>query len=290
MESASGAGFVDRSAEPGGGLLDRKIAIVAGGASGIGHGIARGYAREGASVIIADIDAAMAEKAAAQIRAEISPWVRAITVDVADADSVGALFDRTVDMFGAVDIVVNSAYLPPRNLLFEQKTTDMVARTMTINFGGTWRMMQAALPHLRRRGGGRIISFCSIEAKIAAWLHADYSASKAAIEALTRTVAAEWARFDILVNCISPAARGSYFEDIAARSPEFARAAAAMNPLRRIGHPESDIAPAAVFLASCLSRYVTGQTLHVDGGIHIAGFQSRPDDVGMLERERGVSV
>lgn len=192
MASLSTARRGEVSLEADGGLLNGKIAIVTGGAAGIGRGIARRYAREGAAVVIADIDAAKAEKAAAQIRADISPRAQAIAVDVANAERVDALFRRTEDVFGVVDIVVNSAYLPPRDILFEWKSAEMLARTMDINFAGSWRMTQAALPYMLRRGGGRIISFSSIEAKIAAWLHADYSASKAASEALTRTVAAEW--------------------------------------------------------------------------------------------------
>jgi NAD(P)-dependent dehydrogenase (short-subunit alcohol dehydrogenase family) len=144
--------------------------------------------------------------------------------------------------------------------------------------------MRAALPEMKKRGGGRIINFYSIDAEVAAWLHADYNAAKAAIQGLTRSAAAEWGRFNILVNAIAPTAAGTVFVELCKKIPGFAEAASAQNPLGRVGDPEKDIAPVVVFLASELSRYVTGETIHVDGGMNMPGYHSRPADLAALER------
>ncbi len=265
------------------GLLEGRVAIVTGAAAGIGRGIARRYVREGARVIVADIDAENGPEAVRAMRGEIADRATYHRLDVTDADAVGDLYAAVERDFGGVDVVVNTAYVPPVDVLFEQKTRAMLDKVMGVNFIGTWLMMQGALGPMQRRGGGRIINFTSIDAKIGTWLHADYNAAKAAITALTRSVAAEWARFNILVNCIAPAGKGKYFEDMERSTPGFAQAAAAMNPLGRVGDPEEDIGPVAVFLASDMGRYVTGDTINTDGGIHIGGYPSKPQDVAALE-------
>src|SRR2546421_10884092 len=108
--------------------------------------------------------------------------------------------------------------------------------------------MRAALPVMRAQGGGRIINFYSIDAEAAAWLHVDYNMAKEAIRGLTRSAAVEWGRYNVLVNAIAPAAKGSVFEQLSREIPGFAEMAAAQNPLGRVGDPEEDIAPVAVFL------------------------------------------
>jgi NAD(P)-dependent dehydrogenase (short-subunit alcohol dehydrogenase family) len=136
--------------------------------------------------------------------------------------------------------------------------------------------MRAALPHMKTRAGGRIINFYSIDADAGAWLHSDYNVTKAAIQGLTRSAAAEWGRFNILVNAIAPAAAGSGFEKRCAEDPGYRERASSMNPLGRVGDPETDIAPVLVFLASAMGRYVTGETISVDGGQHLPRYESRP--------------
>jgi len=116
-----------------------------------------------------------------------------------------------------------------------------------------------------------------------AWLHADYNTAKAGILGLTRSAAAEWGRFNITVNAIAPTAMGATFHKLAAENPGFAEASAALRPLGRSGDPEADIAPAVLFLASELSCYMTGESIHVDGGLHLPGYNSRPRDVPVRE-------
>lgn len=265
-------------------LLDGNVAIITGGAAGIGRGIARRYAREGASVVIADIEADAGEIAAEEIRRDLNGRAQAISVDVTSQDAVRELFAKTREAFGGVDIVVNNAFRPAKDGLFERKTIREMEGVMGVNFNGTWIMMQESLPYLQARGGGRIINFFSIDGALGSWMRADYNASKAAIRALTRTVAAEWARFNILVNCISPAGKGKSYEAWANAIPGYAEQVAAMIPVGRVGDPEEDIGPVAVFLASKMSHYITGETIFVDGGLHITGYQSKPENLEEIER------
>lgn len=265
------------------GLLDNKIAIVTGAGQGIGRGIARRFAAEGARVVIAEISQEHGERTAGEINERYPGHALFIATDVADKAQVQRAVAHTVKHFGALDILVNNASAGSPNVPLEAKTDAMLARTLGAGLWGTWWFMHSALPHLRARGGGRIINFYSIDADAAAWLHGDYNANKAAIQGLSRSAAAEWGRFNILTNLIAPAAAGTVFEQLEREHPGFAAAAAASNPLGRVGDPENDIAPAVVFLASELARYVNGVTLDVDGGQHLPRYQSRPASLAAFE-------
>jgi NAD(P)-dependent dehydrogenase (short-subunit alcohol dehydrogenase family) len=258
------------------GLLDKKVAIVTGAGAGVGRGIARRFVREGAAVVVADIDGAAADACAAEIATELSGQVLAMVADVSSEAAVQHLMARTEDAFGGIDIVVNNAYRASPYVLFEDKALDDLQRVLDVNLKGTWMMSRSALPYFKKRGAGRVINLYSIDADVGAWLRSDYIASKAAIQALTRSVAIEWARHNITVNCLAPIAKGRGYERLAREIPEFEKRAAEMNPSGRVGDPESDIAPVAVFLASSMAQYVTGETIYADGGLHITGYPSRP--------------
>ena len=258
------------------GLLEGKVAIVTGGGSGVGRGIARRFAREGASVVVVDIDRPAAEACAAEITTELGGKAHSIVADISDEAAVQRLMEESEGVFGGIDIVVNNAFRSSPYVLFEDKPLKELQQVLDVNLTGTWLMMRAALPYLRKRAGGRVINFYSVDADVGAWLRSDYIASKAAIQALTRAVAIEWARYGILVNCIAPTAKGKGYQQMVEQVPGFEQMAAEMNPCGRVGDPEEDIAPVAVFLASEMSRYVTGETIYVDGGIHITGYPSKP--------------
>lgn len=263
-------------------LLSNKIALITGAGGGIGRGIARRFAREGASVVIAEIDETSGTEVAAEVEA-LGGKALFIPTDVLHKDSIVNAIEAAVDHFGGLDILVNNAFVPSQNVLFEEKTDELFEQTLTSTIRATWWAMRAALPHFKNRGGGKVINFTSIDVEVGAWLHADYNAGKSAVVGLTRSAAAEWGRFNITVNAIAPTAMGATFHQLAAENPGFAERAAAMRPLGRCGDPEQDIAPAAVFLASELSCYVTGETIHVDGGLHLPGYNSRPADVPVRE-------
>ncbi len=263
-------------------MLKNKVAFITGAGGGIGRGIARRFAREGACVIVAEIDERSGRETAAQVD-ELGGQALFVRTDVTDKVSLLAAIDAGVTRFGGLDILVNNAFVPSANVLLEDKTDEMLERTLTSTVKASWWAMRAALPHMKLRGGGKIINFYSIDVDVGAWLHADYNTAKAGVVGLTRSAAAEWGRFNITVNAIAPTAMGATFHKFAEENPGFAERAAAMRPMGRCGDPENDIGPAALFLASDLSCYVTGETLHVDGGLHLPGYNSRPEHVATRE-------
>lgn len=265
------------------GLLTGKIAIVTGGAKGLGLGISRRLVRDGAKVVITGREGAATEAAAAAIRSELGGDAIGFAADVGVKSDVEAMIARTVEHFGGLDILVNNAATLTPNVLLENKTDDMLKRTMEIALWGSWWGMQAALPHMRARGGGSIVNFYSIDAQTGAWLHADYNIAKAAILGLTRSAAVEWGRFGIRVNAISPTGLGQVFAKLVNDVPGFLEAATENNPLRRAGDPEDDIGPVVVFLASEMSRFITGELINVDGGQNLPGYVSRPHNLAELE-------
>jgi NAD(P)-dependent dehydrogenase (short-subunit alcohol dehydrogenase family) len=257
------------------GRMDGKVALITGGGKGIGRGIARRYAEEGAKVLIAEID----EAAGAQTAAEIGDAATFVVTDVGNREQVRAAVQAAVDAHGRLDVLVNNAIALSPNIKLEEKTDEMLDGVLRTGLWATWWSMHAAFPTMRDQGGGRIINFHSIDAQAGAWLHADYNLTKDAIQALTKSVAVEWARFGIQANLIAPAAAGTVFEELKQAIPGFEEMAAAMNPAGRVGDPYEDIAPVAVFLATDDSRYVTGETINVDGGQHIPRYNSRPQDL-----------
>jgi 3-oxoacyl-[acyl-carrier protein] reductase len=253
-------------------LLKERVSLVTGAGGGIGRGVARAFAREGAAVVIAEID----EKTGSQVEREIKELGgRALFVKAA--------VQSTVARFGSIDILVNNAFIPTPNVLFEDKTDEMLQQTLTSSLWATWWAMRAVMPHMRERRWGRIVNFYSIDTETGAWLHADYNTAKSGIVGLTRSAASEWGRFNITANAIAPTAMGATFFKLAEENPGFAERSAAARPLGRCGDPEEDIGPAAVFLASEMSRFITGETLHVDGGLHLPGYNSRPANVPVRE-------
>lgn len=255
--------------------LDGSVAVVTGGGKGIGRGIARRFAREGAHVVVAEIDAGAGAEVAASL-AGLGAEGLFVPTDVGRKDQVTAAVAAAVERWGRLDVLVNNAISLSPNVVLEEKTDDMLDATLRTGLWATWWAMRAALPTMREQGRGRIVNFYSIDAEAAAWLHGDYNVTKSAILGLTRSAAVEWAPYGITVNAIAPAARGTVFEELAREIPGFEQMAASINPLGRVGDPEEDIAPVAVFLAGEASRYMTGELLHVDGGQHLPRYDSRP--------------
>jgi NAD(P)-dependent dehydrogenase (short-subunit alcohol dehydrogenase family) len=264
------------------GLLEGKVAIVTGGAKGLGLGISRRLVREGAKVVITGRDGAAAEVEAATIRKELGGEALGFAADVGVKADVEAMVARTVEHFGGLDILVNNAATLTPNILLENKTDEMLKRTLEIALWGSWWGMQAAFPHMRARGGGSVVNFYSIDADTGAWLHADYNIAKSAILGLTRSAAVEWGRFNIRINAISPTGLGQVFAKLVKDVPGFLEAATENNPLLRAGDPEDDIGPVVVFLASQMSRFITGELINVDGGQNLPGYVSKPHNLAEL--------
>ena len=265
------------------GLLDGKVVLVTGGGKGLGAGIARRMAREGARIVIAELDAEAGEQTAAAIAHDCGVETLAVQTDISDKAQVEAVVAAAVDRFGGLDTLVNNAAMLSPNILMEAKSDEMLARTLGVALWGSWWGMRAAMPHMRARGGGAVVNFYSIDAETGAWLHADYNIAKSAILGLTRSAAVEWGRFNIRVNAIAPTGLGTVFAELVRDVPGFLEMATATNPLGWAGDPENDIGPAVVFLASEMSRFVTGEMIHVDGGQNLPGYSSKPADLAAVE-------
>jgi len=250
------------------GRLAGRVAIVTGAGQGIGRAIALVFAREGACVCVGELKPHRGERTAAEIVAAGHEAI-AVTVDVGAQASVEALVAATVERFGGVDVLVNNAHgFGPRAKL-EDIPDAQFDLSWTTGVKGTWWAMRAVRPHMAARGWGRIVNIGSLAAERGDAGLGEYSAAKAGIASLTRTAAREWGPLGITVNCIDPAAWTKRGQDYAARDPEGFQRLMATRPIGRLGDPETDIAPVALFLATDDSRYVTGHVFHVDGGAHL---------------------
>ncbi|MGA3149807.1 MAG: SDR family oxidoreductase [Acidimicrobiales bacterium] len=259
------------------GRLQGRAAVITGAGDGIGEGIARRFAAEGAQVMVTDINGEAAERVAHSLREEFAAVAHHLTTDVREKNQVIAMIDATVDRFGAVDVLVNNAWGGGQLSRLENKTDEQLAHGMSVAYFGPFWAMQAAFPHMRSHGRGNIISLCSLNGVNAHIGTTEYNCAKEALRALTRTAAREWAQYGIVANIICPGAKSAAFRSLAEAHPEIARLADETNPMGRLGDPEMDIAPVAVFLASDDARYLTGNTLFVDGGSHINGVAWAPE-------------
>ena len=254
------------------GKLAGRTAVVTGAGGGIGKGIARRFAHEQARVIVAELDEAAGQACAAAIVAAGGD-ARFLPVDVTDKASVVAMMAEA----GPVDILINNAWAGSGVARIEDKRDDQLERALRFGVFACQWTMTAALPHMKAQGWGRIVNIASLNGVNAHMGSADYNAAKEALRALTRTAAREWARFGICANILCPAAMAASTRRIMAQQPGMIERIEQANPMGRMGDPEADIAPVAVFLASEDARYLTGNTLFVDGGGHINGVAWTPE-------------
>ena len=258
------------------GRLDGKAAIVTGAGQGIGRGVARAFAREGAAVTIAEINHDTGNALASELQDDLGAPAQFVPTDVLQHGQVQRMVDVTIDAFGRVDVLVNNAYVAAPFARFEHKSGDDLLLAYRGGPLHTLWAMQAVFPYMVAQGGGRIINFVSLNGINAHMYSADYNAAKEAIRALTRTAAREWARHNVLVNAIAPAAATPAYVAFAEAAPENAAEMLEQNPMGRMGDPERDIGGVALFLASDDGAYVTGNTVFADGGSHINGVQWVP--------------
>ena len=250
------------------GRLAGKVALVTGAGQGIGRGIALVFAREGARVCVAELKAHRGERTAEEIRTAGGEALT-IVADVGRKADVERMVEESVRRYASLDVLVNNAHGFGARAPLEQIPDEQFDLSWTSGVKGTWWAMCAARPHMAARGWGRIINMVSLAADRGDAGLGEYNAAKAGIAALTRTAAREWGRQGITANAIAPGAWTKRGQDYAARDPEgFARAIAA-RPIGRLGDPETDIAPVALFLASDDAQFVTGHVFYVDGGAHL---------------------
>lgn len=259
-----------------GNRLDNRAAVVTGAADGIGEGIARRFAAEGAAVVVADYDDERGPAVARDLRG-LGARAEFIRCDVSRREDVIGAVDLCVERFGSVDILVNNAYRGEGPVRIEKKTDERFDEALKMCLFATKWAMERALPHMKAKGWGRVINMASLNGVNAHMGSADYNVAKEAVRAYSRTAAREWAPYGICVNVICPAAVSAAYRRFAEMAPQVAAATAAANPMGRMGDPESDIGGVAAFLASEDARYLTGNTLFVDGGGHINGVPWVPD-------------
>ena len=249
------------------GRLEGRVAIITGGGHGIGRAYALGMAREGASIVIAEVDGRAGEAVASDLTQQGFRAV-AVRTDVTDQHSVEAMAQRAVDAFGKIDILVNNAAIfatiPMSRAPFDQIGIDEWDRMMAVNLRGTWLASCAVVAHMRKRGYGKIINVSSGTALkgIAGRIH--YVTSKAGILGFTRTLAREVGEHGICVNCVAPGSTLSE-ENPDESIIKMRTAATSDRALKRVQTPE-DIVGAVVFFSAAESDFITGQTLCVDGG------------------------
>jgi NAD(P)-dependent dehydrogenase (short-subunit alcohol dehydrogenase family) len=250
------------------GRVEGKVAVVTGGAAGIGRATARALASEGASVWIADVDEAGGERVAAEI-GDAGGKATFRRTDVRSMAEVEALVGAVVDRHGRIDVLVNNAAVAVPGSAGELAEEDW-ARVIDVNLSGVWRGMRAAIPRMLAQGEGCIVNLSSVQAHVGFVGWAGYAASKGGIDALTRQAAVEYAARGIRVNAVVPGTIMTEMNERIMRDsgdPEAVMAGwTAMHPTGRIGQPE-EVAAAIVFLASDEASFITGELLRVDGGM-----------------------
>lgn len=247
-------------------VLHGRVAMVTGGASGIGRATAQRFAAAGASVVIADRDADGAERVAKELGG--AGAALGCAVDVTDAAQLAAAVERAEAEFGKLDTLACNAGLASNPVPAMDADPDEFDRIFDVNVKGAWLCVRAAVPALRRAGGGAISITGSVMGERARPGFGAYAASKAAVNHLAKVLALELAADGIRVNCLAPVATDTPMlpSFLGPDDPEKARAAfIAGIPLGRLAQPD-DIADAALFLASDAARFLTGVVLPVDGG------------------------
>lgn len=242
--------------------------IVTGAASGIGRGVAAEFAKEGANVVVADIDEDRGPSVADDIAAEHEGDARFVYTDVSDYDSCGGTVEETVSAYGGVDVLVNVAAgglqnAKDLNQPFIDETPENWAPHIRVTLKGPMNMTHTAIPQMREQGGGAVVNFASDSYQGQDPNLAAYATAKAGVVTFTKTIAKELGQYDIRVNCVSPST--TWTPSTEDWLEEYGEKVAENYPLGRLGYPQ-DHANAAVFLASDAADWVTGQVLSVNGG------------------------
>ncbi|HPD60504.1 MAG TPA: 3-oxoacyl-[acyl-carrier-protein] reductase [Thermodesulfobacteriota bacterium] len=244
--------------------LHDRVAIITGGAQGIGRAIGLLLAHNGAHIVIADINEKQAEKTAQEIRM-LGRKSLAVKVDVSNFSEAENLGKTVSDAFGQIDILVNNAGITRDGLFLRMKEEEWDA-VITINLKSVFNCSKAVIRYLGKQRGGKIISIASVVGQIGNIGQANYAASKAGIIGFTKTLAREFASRGIMVNAVAP---GFIETEMTRTLPEKVREGFISNiPLGRMGTPD-EIAEAVLFLASDASNYITGQVINVNGGLYM---------------------
>jgi 3-oxoacyl-[acyl-carrier protein] reductase len=236
-----------------------KLALVTGGATGIGAAIARRFVKEGVQVAICDIDPENGQA----VTAELGTLAHFYRLDVSDESEVNSVVEKVFTEFGCIDVLVNNAGITNDKLVIRMSTEDW-ERVIRINLTGAFLMTRAVVKHMIKQRHGRIINMASVIGLIGNFGQANYAASKAGIIALTKSCAKEFGRRNILVNAIAPGFIKTRMTEVI--PDEIKDNYLKQIPLGKFGEPE-DVANLVFFLSSEQASYLTGQTVCVGGGI-----------------------
>jgi len=244
--------------------LKEKVALVTGAAQGIGKAVALLLARNGADVVVCDVNLEKAEETAKEIET-VGQKAIAIKVDVADPGDVDRMVQTTIEGFGRIDILVNNAGITRDKLILRMTDGDWDA-VLNVNLKGTFNCTRAVVKHMSRQKSGKIVSIASVVGEMGNAGQANYAASKAGVIGFTKTIAREFAQRGINVNAVAP---GYVETPMTEALPEKAKEELRrLIPMDRLGNP-GDVAEAVLFLVSDASSYITGQVLNVNGGIYM---------------------
>ena len=240
--------------------LENKVAIVTGAASGIGAATAQLFAAEGARVLVVDL-----QETGLHDNHGATPHIDCLAMDITHAQAPDTIIGEAISRFGQLNILMNNAGIGS-NAPGEDMAPEVWQKTLDVNLTASFRLCQAAIPHLKNAPAGRIINVASVMAQHTDYGLSAYSASKAGVTGYTRTLALELGKFGITANCILPGAIHTGMTAAGFANNEIADIWAKKSPLRRLGQP-IDIARGALFLASDDGGFVTGHDLNVDGGM-----------------------
>ncbi len=251
--------------------VDDKVAVVVGGAGGIGEALGHGLAEYGAKVVIADLNIERAEQVAQDIQSNFKSEAVAIKFDITDEKSVAQMAEQVVAKLGTVDILVNSQGVNVKHPATEFPV-DGWDFMFNINVRGTMLTCREFGKVMTEKKSGKVINLSSVRGvRATAWSgNEGYAATKAAIDMITRSLASEWAQYKINVNAIGPSTIATPFSERTLKDPERLKRFLASCPLGRVGQP-IDVVGACVFLASPASDFITGQILYLDGGLTAIG-------------------
>jgi 3-oxoacyl-[acyl-carrier protein] reductase len=244
--------------------LAGKVALITGAAQGIGKAVALLLARNGADIVVSDINLEKAEETAQEVQT-LGRKALAVKVDVAKLDDVEKMVEVILAQFGRVDILVNNAGIARDKLILRMTEEDWDA-VLNINLKGTFNCTKTVVRHMSKQKSGKIVSIASVVGEMGNAGQGNYAASKAGVIGFTKTIAREFAQRGINVNAIAPGYIETPMTD--ALPEKVKEELRRMIPMDRLGKPE-DVAEAVLFLVSDSSNYITGQVLNVNGGIYM---------------------